>query len=330
MGVAAQKINSIIKTESSEFEEVIELAQIKWLKNEVKDHSQNIEQRLSIDKWKLLCENRTNQKKSKMFKSKKILFSMVILIIVISACNLPGGQPPISNATPDLVLTITAQALLLQTPLNSQPPPESTLTPAVPGQVIGTDTPAFTATTTLTPTSSIPMLTVSADTNCRSGPNKDYAYLGVLLINETAEIVGKNTVTNYWIIKNPDAVGTCWLWGNYATVSGDTSKLAEVPIPPTPTPSIPDAVKNLKANKICFFNGVSYDLSGFITWEDGPNEAGYRIFVNGELFSTVALNVTSSAIPNLVLAPGGSIKMSVEAYNSTGKSPQKSVEIFCP
>ena len=163
-----------------------------------------------------------------MFKSKKILFSMVILIIVISACNLPGGQPPISNATPDLVLTITAQALLLQTPLNSQPPPESTLTPAVPGQVIGTDTPAFTATTTLTPTSSIPMLTVSADTNCRSGPNKDYAYLGVLLINETAEIVGKNTVTNYWIIKNPDAVGTCWLWGNYATVSGDTSKLAEV------------------------------------------------------------------------------------------------------
>ncbi len=265
-----------------------------------------------------------------MSKSKKTLFSIVVLIIVSTACNLPAGQPPSSNALPDLALTITAQALLLQAPSNNQPPPEITITPVVPAQIVSTDTPSATATITFTPTSSIPMLSVSADTNCRSGPSKNYDYLGALLINETAEIVGKNTATNYWIIKNPDYTGTCWLWGNYATVIGDTSKLAEVPIPPTPTPSIPAAPKNLQANKVCFFNGVSYNLSGFITWEDGSNEEGYRIYVNGGLFNTVAANVTTSAIPNFVLAPGGSIKMSVEAYNSTGKSAQKSVDIVCP
>jgi hypothetical protein len=265
-----------------------------------------------------------------MSKSRRILFSMVILIIAAIACNLPGGQPPISNATPDYVLTITAQASLIQVPSNNQPLPQAPLAPAATAQIIFTDTITPTASTTLTPTPSVPMLSVSADTNCRSGPSKDYAYLGALLANEAAEVTGRNTATNYWIIKNPDNAGTCWLWGNYATVAGDISKVEEVPIPPTPTPSIPEAPKNLKANKICFFDGMSYNLSGFITWEDGPNEEGYRVYANGGLTDTLTANDTTSAIPNLLLVPGGSIKMFVEAYNSTGKSPQKSVKIVCP
>jgi hypothetical protein len=261
---------------------------------------------------------------------KKILFSIVIFAIVITACTLPSGRPPDSSATPDLALTITAQSLLLEMQANNQPLPEVTITPVVIVQPAVTDTPALAATVTLTPTAGVPMLTVSADTNCRSGPNKEYSYLGALLVHETAEIVGKNTVTNYWVIKNPDAAGTCWLWGNYATVTGDTSKLEEIPIPPTPTPSLPAAPKNLQADKICFFDGISYKLNGFISWENGPNEAGYRVYSNGGLFNTVPANVTTSALPNLLLVPGGSIKMSVEAYNSAGTSPRKSVDIVCP
>src|SRR6266542_2762864 len=151
-----------------------------------------------------------------MSKLKRIFFSTVILIIVVTACNFPGAQPPVNNAAPDYVLTITAQASLLQVQTNNQPLPEAPLAPASTAQVIFTDTVTPTATITLTPTLSVPMLTVSADTNCRSGPRKDYAYLGALLANETAEVTGRNTATNYWIIKNPDAAGVCWLWGNYA------------------------------------------------------------------------------------------------------------------
>jgi hypothetical protein len=273
-----------------------------------------------------------------MSRSNRILFS-ILAIVAILACNVPGGQPPTS--TPDFVATITAQAALLSQPTISQPTPLpeiSTMTPAPPAptQIIFTDTPAPTATVTststitLTPSSSVAMVTVSADTNCRSGPSKDYDILGALLANKSAEIVGKNTPTNYWIIKNPNRNGTCWLWGNFATVSGNVAEVKEFAIPPTPTPSIPAAVKGLVANKTCAFDGVNYKLSGTISWNDLPNEVGYRIYVDGIFLNETPKDVTISPIPILILIPGGSIKMSVEAYNSAGKSPKKSVDIVCP
>jgi len=92
------------------------------------------------------------------------------------------------------------------------------------------------STITLTASPSIPVVSVSVGTNCRSGPSKSYDVLGVLLAGKTAEVVGKNTETNYWIIKNPESSGTCWLLGEYATVSGNVAALQEYAIPPTPTP----------------------------------------------------------------------------------------------
>jgi len=265
-----------------------------------------------------------------MTRINRVLFS-TLAITVILACNVAGGQTP-TNA-PDFVATITAQALLIPTTQIDQPTPGViviTATLAPPTQVLFTDTPIPSATITLTPSPSSTTLSVSADTNCRSGPSKDYDYLGALLIGQTAEVVGKNTATGYWIIKNPERAGNCWLWGNYVTVTGDTSKLQEFPIPPTPTPSAPNAVKGLIANKICFFNGVTYDLGGSITWEDAAKEDGYNIYVGAGLFNVVPANSTSSPIPHLLLAPGGSINMSVEAFNSAGRSAKKSVEIVCP
>ena len=43
----------------------------------------------------------------------------------------------------------------------------------------------------------------------------------------TAEVVGKDTSSNYWIIQTPTG-GTCWLWGAYATVQGNVAALAEM------------------------------------------------------------------------------------------------------
>jgi len=261
-----------------------------------------------------------------MSRSNKILFVCIALITIL-ACNVPAGQTP--TVPPDFVSTITAQAQLLQQPPSNQSADLSTpLPPSIP--VVFTDTPAFTPTITLTSTSSTPTVTVSADTNCRSGPGKEYDNLGALLKGETAELVGKNTGTAYWIIKNPDRDGICWLWGKYATVNGNTDGLKEVAIPPTPTPSMPGAVKGLSADKICFFNGINYDLAGSIHWEDISNEDGYNVYANGGLFNVTAKDVTTSAIPKLQINAGGSISMSVEAFNSAGKSPKRSVDIVCP
>jgi hypothetical protein len=258
-----------------------------------------------------------------MSKFNKILFS-IIMFIMIPACNLPSGQVP--THTPDYVSTITAQALLIQPAAIDV----ASVTPDLSSQIVFTSTQSFTPTNTLTPSPSITTITVSADTNCRGGPGKEYDNLGALLLNETAEVVGKNTITNYWIIKNPDRDGICWLWGKYATVRGSTANIQEIAIPPTPTPSLPGAVRGLTASKICFFNGVTYDLAGSISWEDVPNEDGYKIYSNAGHSRTTPRDVTTSPIPNFQLVPGGSITLFVEAFNSAGKSPARSIIIACP
>jgi hypothetical protein len=53
-----------------------------------------------------------------------------------------------------------------------------------------------------------------------------------------AEVVGRHSTRDYWIIRNPDRPGElCWLWGEYATLTGNPSALPEFTPPPSPTPS---------------------------------------------------------------------------------------------
>ncbi|MBL8103473.1 MAG: hypothetical protein JNM02_13140, partial [Anaerolineales bacterium] len=180
-----------------------------------------------------------------MFNNRSFIIVSIFLIISLTACNLPSGD---TTPTPDLVLTVTAQATLLQ-------PGAFTATPGF------TSTPGPTSTAEFTPTPSVPEVTVSTNTNCRTGPGTQYDLVGGLLVGQKAVVVGKNTSTGYWIINNPGQSGTCWLWGQYATVSGNTAGLTEYAIPPTPTPSPtstptstptpPTAVSNLLAAKAC-------------------------------------------------------------------------------
>ena len=117
-------------------------------------------------------------------------------------------------------------------------------------EISGTDSPpivtvtqsaqtsTFTPTISITTTPTVPIVSVSVNTNCRTGPGTVYDLIGALLVGERAVVVGKYTARNYWIINNPDRSGTCWLWGEYATVLGNTAGLPEYASPPTPTPSI--------------------------------------------------------------------------------------------
>lgn len=142
----------------------------------------------------------------------------LILLTGISACNLPGTRP--DQTVPD-------------DGSDDQQPPA----------VVASNTPEFTFTPSNTPlptftfTPSVPMVSVSVDTNCRTGPGEPYDKIGVLHVGESAEVVGKAPYGGSWIIKNPDGAGTCWLWDQYATVIGDTQGLPVADIPPTPTPT---------------------------------------------------------------------------------------------
>ncbi|MBI2332675.1 MAG: hypothetical protein HYU84_11045 [Chloroflexi bacterium] len=265
-----------------------------------------------------------------MFRRESVFLLSVLLIAALSACNLPSGEPTETEAVDsvDLELTITALAG----------------TPTVPQD---TATPQFTATTGPSATPSVPQVTVTTDTNCRTGPGKQYDNIGALLVGQVGIVVGKNTSTGYWIINNPGKTGTCWLFPQFATVSGNTANLQEYSIPPTPTPSPtptftptptlapPAPINNPTVAKVCILINPGppqiFSYTGTLNWEDkSNNEDGFNIYFNGGLFANVPANSTSYAIPPLPFPAGTPTKWGVEAFNAAGKAAIKEVITICP
>jgi hypothetical protein len=169
-----------------------------------------------------------------------IAILLLVMLAAFQACSFPGrasdGGPSAEDLAKTMVVqTQTALAAIQDpgapTPTDSTAPQAPTATETQPP----VDTPTPTLTLTLTPEA--PMVTVSVDTNCRSGPGKIYNYVGALLVGEKAEVVGQSLDGQYWIIKNPDQAGECWLWANYAATTGPVAALPKYTPPPTPTPS---------------------------------------------------------------------------------------------
>src|SRR5687767_4187927 len=155
-----------------------------------------------------------------MLKSAPTLLLVAVLLVISQACTVPG----ISTFSPNSVNTAIVQTIVVGlthtatsfVPISIVESPIPTFTPELP---------TFTPTATLSPTPVftatpvIPQISVSTPTNCRMGPGKVYDRVGALLLDEVAEVVGRDPVGNYWYIRNPrDSNGFCWLWGEYATV----------------------------------------------------------------------------------------------------------------
>jgi hypothetical protein len=254
--------------------------------------------------------------------SKRALFAFSALLIAALACTV-GEPAPVSE---DLPGTITAQALTLQAPSDTPGPPTQTGAPSATG----------------TPT--IPVVTVSSASNCRTGPYIYYDLLWTMQPGLTAEVVGKHTSSGTWVIKYPG--GQCFLYGAYATVSGNTAALPEFPQPPTPTPSKPAAPENFKASTSCSPGDILFfqDLHVELTWTDvATNEEGYRIYRNDELILTLGANTTSAEDDTsiggffLIVTPGGPTatpypghKYSIRAYNGNGNSDWRELYAKCP
>jgi len=99
-------------------------------------------------------------------------------------------------------------------------------------------TPSATATPEATATPSVPLASLTQNTNCRGGPLAVYDLIRTFLTGQSAQITGKNAGGDYWYVTDPNQPGKdCWLWGRYVTVSGDTSNIPIFTPPPTPTPA---------------------------------------------------------------------------------------------
>ncbi len=116
-------------------------------------------------------------------------------------------------------------------------------TPSPTNTPVPSDTPTPTVTSTplviMSPTSILAMISVSVATNCRSGPGKAYPIDGALMVDEVAQVLAIDPTGKYWYIPNPDDPGYyCWVWGEYATVTGFTGNVQMFTPPPTPTATL--------------------------------------------------------------------------------------------
>ncbi len=189
-----------------------------------------------------------------MYRMKTISIFTIILLFLLPGCSpQPGtavdggtGQDP-TAAIQTRVAEIVASTFAAQTAIANavaatlaamQPAtPESTFTPSITLTPLFTYTPSLSPTPTFTLTPEFPTVSVSVQTNCRFGPGSAYNVLGIMNVGETAQVVGRNASSDYWIIKlssNPSI--TCWLWGKYATLVGNTTGLPVATPPSTPTP----------------------------------------------------------------------------------------------
>lgn len=161
-----------------------------------------------------------------------ILFIGVIVLAAL-ACNLGGGDVD-ATATAEAeatemfnaALTAAVEAAASDTPLATEAPPEvDTPTPSV--------TPTVTATEILNP-----FITTDVNSNVRNGPSTVYDIHGVLLKGQTANILGRNSNSSWWVIEFAAApTGKGWIADSIVAVSGDTSNVPLVAAPPTPTPA---------------------------------------------------------------------------------------------
>jgi len=279
----------------------------------------------------------------------RVFAALIILSFGMLACNLPSStatQPAdLSNA-----LTLAVQTIQAATQQAASSTSASTVAPAA--------------------TPSTPTVTVSSATNCRTGPGANYDLVLTFQPGATAEVVGKYTASNYWIIKTPTG-GTCWLWGAYATVQGDTSSLAEI-APPTappvaaapttaptsssgsgPKPSPTATSKPLVFNPILVNPGIiqvlakpaapsSLSVNTTCTYNLFPHTLKVR---TDKLSWPAASNATGYYVYengskisgttgtsiNLIGATStGNVSFGVAAYNSFGTSGTTSVSSHCP
>lgn len=208
---------------------------------------------------------------------KNVIRIFILVALTLTACGAPAATPQPTSG-PDLALTITAQAQLLQALTQTALAPTST------------PEPTFTPTLVITQTPSKVIVTVSANTNCRSGPGVDYEIVGALTIGQQAEVIGKSSTSDYWIIDNPLGAGNCWLWKEYATINGETAGLQELDAPPTVTPlaALSPVIDRVEVR----FDASSGGLIAFLDvyYYDGEGDAN---FVDWQLIST-SITVTGT------------------------------------
>lgn len=163
---------------------------------------------------------------------KRAFIGVSLLVLVASSCS-EGTPPPVQSdptgfsvdsIVTSVFETMTAEALTLTAIAQPTNPPlfpftDTPVLPSDPGLVTATESP-IPPPPTFTSSPAIPILSVSAPTNCRLGPGEIYESIAVAQVGSKYPLIGMNTSYNSWVILLPDG-RTCWVWGAYASIEGN-------------------------------------------------------------------------------------------------------------
>ena len=139
------------------------------------------------------------------------LWIAATLIIALSSCNLPTTQ---TTGIPVSGLTQTPDAPTSRSVTPTPVPIETLVSLELP-----TVTPTFTPRVFLASPKDQPV-------NCRFGPATSYNITGALIVGRQAEIIGRNSDSTWWYVRNPsDPSTSCWLSAEFVVTEGDVQSL---------------------------------------------------------------------------------------------------------
>ena len=260
-----------------------------------------------------------------MSSTKMLLAAFCILLFTVLACslNIDLGTKPASTPTPKLSALEHVSTMVVQTlQAFTQQAPTATST--------STPEPTATATAPFIP----PVLTVSADTHCTTGPGTSYGIVFTLHPGTLAVPVAKDTAVNYWVIDAPNYAGSsCWISGQYATVTGNINNLPEVSAPAVSAYTLSEA-KSL--NVSCSSQPVSSPpdehtpsiWTVVFRWKNtDPYQTGVRIYRNGRQIVTLGAHANSFIDEFRRDHRHSGVTYGVQVFNSSQVSSITTIEV---
>ncbi|MGB7540121.1 MAG: hypothetical protein WBM17_16385 [Anaerolineales bacterium] len=232
------------------------------------------------------------------------------MVFAATGCNLKmNGDNEVNPTVVALAKTAlqqTATAKAQTAALDTRDAPPET---AIALSPTASFTPTLTPTVTPTPTSDRVTVTVSKNTNCRTGPDKIFDLVGIMMVGETAEAIGRNEQKTYWVIRLPaNTAKQCWLWYEWATVTGNGDALPVIQSPPTPTFSPkPDFTFSFVRVENCgssHFLVLRIQNTGNMAWESRRAfvkdlTTAHQIMSSGNQFATFSACVPSPISPSI-------------------------------
>lgn len=229
-----------------------------------------------------------------MLRQHPLLFFISILFMATLACNAFAGEaePAISVPPPAVTVVDGTAVPNTETPIAGLAP-----TATLPGGSGNGGTAVANGS---------PYVTILVDLNIRSGPGVAYDRLGFFLKDSTAQVLGQDPASGWWLVACPSDVSApqCWVsGGSQYTLASNVASVPIAAVPPTPTP-IPTATATSEPVVDTVIIG---DLSSYIVYSD--TDGVWRLPLDTSqsppTAGTPALLAAVANVAQLLVSPNG-------------------------